>query len=98
VCGEPVPDTIDHRDGDQLNNRIANLRAASVADNRANSRMPRNSQRQVKGVYFADGGYQAAITRHGKQYWLGRFATLEEASAARQAAAERLHGSFSRHR
>jgi hypothetical protein len=37
--GEPVPSALDHADGDPLNNRIANLRAATPLQNRANSRL-----------------------------------------------------------
>ena len=98
VHGKPVPDQVDHMDCDRSNNRIANLRSATHADNMANSRGHRGSITGVKGVRpHHGGGFQAYIARHGKFHVLGTFATLEEAEAARRKAAERLHGQFARH-
>ena len=95
--GEPVPSEIDHRDGNRSNNRIDNIRAATRADNLANNRTRRDSTTGVKGVYPMRGKFQAYIRRHKQRYYLGIFDTLEEASAARREAAERLHGEFARH-
>jgi hypothetical protein len=98
VHGKPVPDQIDHIDGDRGNNRIDNLRSTNHADNAANAKPHRGSVTGVKGVRNHHGGsFQAYISRNGKFYVLGNFATLEEAEAVRRKAAERLHGSFARH-
>jgi hypothetical protein len=96
--GEPVPNEIDHIDGDRSNNRISNLRAATRSENLSNMRA-KNSNCQTKGVWFdaSRGKFQAHITHRYKSYKLGRFDTLEEAVAARREAAERLHGEFARH-
>jgi hypothetical protein len=98
VYGEPVPDMLDHIDGNPANNRIANLRPASMSENIANARTRYNTRSGVKGVRLhACGKYDARITVHGKHHYLGLFATLEEAAAARRDAAHRLHGAFARH-
>ena len=100
VYGDPVPEFLDHIDGDKLNNRIANLRAATKAQNYMNSR-PRPNKSGIKGVFpkqYARGiRFAASIKLAGKRYHLGQFATLEEAAKVRQEAAERLHGEYARH-
>jgi hypothetical protein len=97
VHGEPVPDLTDHIDTDKLNNRIANLRAATHADNGANSKVRSNNRLGVKGVRVRQGGYEARISRHGEDYHLGCFKTIEEAVKAYRDAAERLQGVFACH-
>jgi hypothetical protein len=95
--GEPVPVEIDHRDGNPDNNRITNIRAATRSDNLANNKVRRDSTTGIKGVYPYRGRFVAVIRRHKKRHILGYFATVQEASAVRQEAAERLHGDFARH-
>jgi hypothetical protein len=96
--GEPVPELIDHADGDKLNNRIANLRPATKAQNGANSGLSKRNSTGFKGVHRAhqNSGYGARIMIDGKLHLLGTFATAEEAAEARRDAATRLHGAFAR--
>ena len=70
VHGESVPDMIDHQDRDPLNNRLKNLRAATRAQNRANSRP--STKLGVKGVYARGHRFYAMA---GKTY-LGTFTTI----------------------
>lgn len=89
---------IDHIDGDPRNNRITNLRSVSMSENLANQKLRSDSSTMVKGVRLHGwGSYSARITFRGRTHHLGSFATLEEATAARREAAERLHGEFARH-
>lgn len=99
VHGEPVPSEIDHIDGDPGNNRIENLRAATHSANLANSRTHKNNLVGIKGVEMSKSGrrFEARIRWQGRRYYVGTYATLEEAMAARREAAERLHGKFARH-
>jgi hypothetical protein len=94
VHGEPVPDIIDHADGDPRNNRISNLRAATKAQNNANSRS--RGSAGVKGAYRQGNGFFSHIKAGGKKHYLGYFATAEEAAEAYREAAVRLHGEFAR--
>ena len=96
VHGEPVPE-IDHIDGDRANNRIANLRAATRSQNRANSGTSKNNTSGVKGVNAHKNRFHARIMQDGKAIHLGSFRTIEEAAKARQQAAEQMHGKFARH-
>lgn len=90
------PTEVDHIDNDPLNNRLSNLRAATHAQNLKNMSMHRDNAQGVKGVYRNKhaSGYFSQIMVDGKQHYLGRFKTKEQASAAYNAAAKRLHGEF----
>ena len=89
------PELVDHKDTDKLNNADDNLRPASRADNKANSR-PHNG-RSRKGAYrLPSGRYAAVIQRDGKRAYLGVFSTESAAHAAYAKAAIRVHGEFAR--
>ena len=99
VHGEPVPDIIDHRDVDNQNNRIDNLRAATDGQNTTNGHRRCDNVTGVKGVSYSKERwkYYAQLSVGGKTISLGRFDTLEEAAAARRKAAEEIYGEFARH-
>ena len=94
-----LPDVVDHINRDILDNRIENLRAATVHENSFNrSTSPRNKL-GVKGVVYESRfklkPYVAYIKLpSGKRTRLGQWATLEEAAAAYNKAAQQLHGTF----
>ena len=89
---------IDHIDGNGLNNRIENLRDATLFENARNRGPQRNSKSGIKGVYWhvASGRWQAKIQHYGKGKNLGYYATPEEAREAYCKAAKELHGEFAR--
>ncbi len=89
---------IDHINGDKTDNRIANLREATHAENLQNSRRPSRNTSGFKGVCFdrSRGKWMARIHADGRDRMLGRFDTPEEAHAAYRAAAEKHHGEFAR--
>ncbi|QQK04793.1 HNH endonuclease [Burkholderia anthina] len=90
---------IDHRDNDGLNNRWANLRAATRKQNSKNRTMPSNNTSGYKGVNFDKKArkWVAQIGSDGKKIYLGRFEDPKEAHAAYCAAADKLHGEFANH-
>lgn len=77
---------VDHIDRDRLNNRRANLRAVSRADNMQNKslyRIRRSSQH--RGVSYDprwNGRWKAQVKINGKARFIGHFATEAEAHAA----------------
>jgi len=93
--GRPV---IDHRDGNPLNNRWNNLRLSTRSENCANRRRDITNTSGFKGVSFdrRRGNWIARIMKESRNYFLGRFATAEEAHEAYGAAARLLYGEFAR--
>jgi hypothetical protein len=89
---------MDHRNGDTLDDRWANLRPATRQQNEANRGARRNSKTGIKGVVFdkAKGKYEARIYRRGVHRYLGGFSSPEEAAAAYDAAAVSFDGEFFR--
>lgn len=94
--GIEPPAAIDHVDGDGTNNRIANLRAADLAQNAHNKGRRKDNTTGVPGVRFNDEAqkYTAQITARGARIFLGYFTTVEEAAAARAAAVTQHFGDF----
>ena len=94
-----VPDgyVIDHINGCGLDNRRANLRLATVAQNAWNSKK-RNPRSGYKGVWFASdkGMWRAAIVCHGRRMHLGYFNDKIDAAKAYDDAAMKYHKQFAR--
>jgi HNH endonuclease/AP2 domain len=92
------PGEIDHKDNNPANNAIANLRVASRSQNCWNSRKRKDNKSGLKGVYWHSPArrWSAQIKIHGRNVYLGSFATPEQAHAAYMAAAEEHFGEFAR--
>ena len=88
---------IDHINGCGLDNRRANLRLATVAQNAWNSKK-RNPRSGYKGVWFAGdkGLWRAAIVCHGRRIHLGYFKDKIAAAKAYDAAARKYYKEFAR--
>jgi hypothetical protein len=88
---------IDHINGDGLDNRRANLRLATVAQNAWNSKK-RNSRSGYKGVWFArdKGLWRAAIVYHGRRIHLGYFKDKISDAKAYDTAARKYYGEFAK--
>ncbi|WP_272536299.1 MULTISPECIES: HNH endonuclease signature motif containing protein [unclassified Providencia] len=87
--------TIDHIDGDRLNNRIENLRSVTMSVNLRNRGMQSNNKSGFTGVYYAEslGKWIASI---GKTR-LGKFTSFDEAKRARLSAIKSDPSYTSRH-
>lgn len=92
VYGEWPKGVIDHVNHRFDDNRIANLREATWAENSWNRRT--QSKNGAKGVYFRRNGWETSIMKDGKYHYLGRFRTREDAVEAHRKAALALHGAF----
>lgn len=93
-----LPEYLDHKDTDKLNNRIDNLRPATKSQNGFNRQAPSSNTSGVKGVYWSAerGKWCAEICANKKRIRLGRFDTIEAAKAAYAEAALAHHGGFAR--
>lgn len=87
---------VDHRNGDGLDNRKANLRLCTNAQNQANRKKNANSRSSFKGVSWrkAKQQWHAQIMLSKKKIHLGFFGSEIEAAAAYDRAALRLFGAF----
>lgn len=106
VIGAKEGQTVDHIDGDKLNNRRVNLRIVTNTENvRYRHKLNSNNTSGFKGVSFTSaktGGriydlskpWFAKITVDRKQISLGRYGTKKEAATAYDEAAEFYFGIF----
>lgn len=87
---------IDHANGNGLDNRRANLRIATRAEQMAN-RVPCGISR-FKGVqwYAPTKRWRAEITKGSQYHYLGYFIDEVDAAVAYDAAARELHGEFAK--
>lgn len=90
-----LPETVDHIDGDGLNNYPENLRAATRQENARNIRSPLNTSGYT-GVYWHKDRkkYAAQIYVNGRVKHLSYFDDPVEAARAYDKAALELHGGF----
>ena len=88
VHGEWPNGEIDHINGDGLDNRLANLRVVSHADNNRNQKLHKTNSTGVAGVSWSKGAgkWMARISAHGKTKYLGVFEKFDDAVVARRAA------------
>ena len=95
VAGDGIE--VDHWNGNGLDNRRANLRQASHAENQHNRRSLANAS-GVTGVWWNPriGRWQVYIAANGRRHYLGSFADIEDAAAAHAAASINYHGAFAR--
>jgi len=95
MTGEWPQGEVDHINGDRADNRWANLRDVSKAENMQNIKRARrdNCATGLLGASLdkRDGRYKAKIGVGGKQKHLGCFATAQEAHEAYLAAKRQLH-------
>lgn len=93
VTGAWPAEEIDHINGNRGDNRIANLREATHAENGQNRAIPRNSRSKRHGVGWDKkaGKWRARIKSKGVEVTLGHFANIEDAVQARAKAKAELH-------
>ncbi len=85
---------VDHLNGDGLDNRRANLRISTCAENARNRGLNRNNTTGFKGVSRTSHGWCAVIGLNRRSKHLGTFDAPEKAARAYDVAARALHGEF----
>lgn len=91
-----LPPVIDHVNGDPADNRIVNIRAATMRQNQYNKRSSNTSSSQYKGVSWVKTNQRwlAQIQDKGKVTFLGYHVTEQEAHQAYCQRAKEIHGEF----
>ena len=90
-----LPDMLDHRDGNKMNNNITNLRPATAQENQRNAQLRVDSTSGATGVSFSKGKWRAYIYVDERQINLGRFLAKDLAVEARRKAQKEYFGDFS---
>ena len=89
-----LPEVIDHKDGDKLDNKVENLRGATPMLNTHNRVGNVGAASPFKGVSKKRGKWRARITVNKVTYSLSSFDTEEQARDAYNEKAKVLHGDF----
>ena len=98
VYGEDPPEYVDHINGDRADDRIANLRAATPAENCRNCCIPAHNKSGIKGVSLRSKSQRwvAQIRVNRRNITIGEYKTIDEAADAYREASSRYHGEFGR--
>jgi hypothetical protein len=93
----PIKD-LDHKNNDRSDNRLENLRLATVSENMMNKSKSKGKTSRYKGVSrrSRDARWKAAATLNYKQVHLGYFDTEEEAALAYDRCAKQLFGNYAK--
>ena len=94
MTGE-VPQTVDHINGNRMDNTWENLRSVTQQQNMENiKKMRPDNTTGYRGVHKWHGKYRAKIVSNKKQIHLGTFSTAEEAAKAYEAARPGIHSFY----
>jgi len=87
---------VDHKDNNIINNKLENLRFATIQENLYNAKLSKNNSTGTKGVTFSKQHkkWHARIMINGKNKHIGYYNTIEEAAEARKQKAKEIHGEF----
>jgi len=90
------PQFIDHINCDRGDNRLCNLREATLTQNNQNTKISKNNTSGVKGVAWHKGAKKwcATMDANGKRMYLGLFTDLELAKLVIDEARAKYHGNF----
>jgi hypothetical protein len=91
-------ESVDHINGNKLDNRKENLRICTHQQNMCNTKTPITNKTGVKGVHWSEERqkWSAQIAYKNKTIALGRFEKFEDAVKARKEAEQKYHGEFAK--
>jgi len=94
-----LPKFVDHIDNNKLNNKIENLREATVSQNACNQKLKKNNTSGIKSVFWHKNKqkWTVAIKINSKLKNLGYYHDIELAELVAIMAREKYHGNFANH-
>lgn len=96
---DSIPEFLDHKDENGLNNALSNLRSATIFQNACNTKLTKSNTSGVKGVqwYKREQRWVATVKYLGRQHYGGYFVDIVSATKAVRVLREKLHGAFVNH-
>ena len=89
--------SVDHKNGNGLDNRRENIRVCTALQNNMNRSAFKNNSVGIKGVCVTGSGrYMARITIKSRCIYIGTFNTNEDAAAAYDLEAKKRFGEFAK--
>jgi hypothetical protein len=94
-----LPNYLDHIDGDKSNNKIENLRAASLHENNYNVKTPKTNKSGVKNVHWnkKNKNWNVTLAANNKSMYFGSFDDLELAALVAEEARNLYHKQYACH-
>ncbi|MCP1114423.1 HNH endonuclease [Enterobacter bugandensis] len=95
-----MPDgPLDHINGNRSDNKISNLRLATLSENQHNQGMRADNKSGIKGVSWDSKNkyWRAQIKTNGKLVHIGSFSDVDEARMAMEKARNKFHGVYASH-
>jgi hypothetical protein len=94
-----VPPILDHIDGNRSNNKIENLRAATVSQNLQNSKTYKSNTSGIKGVSWEKdrNKWKVQIMLRGKNKVIRNLEDLELAELVAIEVRNKYHGEYANH-
>lgn len=94
-----VPQLIDHINGNKADNKILNLREATLSQNAQNMKISKSNISGIKGVTWrqCSKSWRVQISVNGKNKYIGTFKDIELAKECIEQARVKYHGEFANH-
>lgn len=87
---------VDHINGCRVDNRCVNLRICTKTQNSYNQKTSKSSTTKIKGVTKRGNKYRAKISKNRKQYCIGTFENVKDATIAYDKYCVMLFGDFAK--
>ena len=96
IMHTPEGMSVDHIDGNSLNNCRSNLRNSTHSQNMFNKKLRSDSSSGIKGVQKHGNKWRVHIGYNGLRVRVGSYNSIDEAVAAYNQAALKYHGEYAR--